>query len=339
MQVEAGLPSVEITDIIHRYSVDIITLLSVGQTSDSAVRPNLISMSINEVLEPAWAKLGTLFTWMFLPWLTVLMPPRARAKIKNSLDILRLYCTDIIRNSRSNSAVTNQEQAYLLSTALASKELSEDEIIDHMMTTMIAGSESSFNSIVRCCYLLCRDQALQARLRTEIRTHLPPIDRAPISPGKLASLPLLHGVCEETLRLHPAVPTTLRFATRDTSVQGKHIPKGTKIVVDFYALNRMTNTWGADSDAFVPERWLADESQEHRFFNRQGRPHLSFSWGNHNCIGVEVGRAEMRCAIAGLIGRFAMELVKPDLEFKEAGMIGMRSVDKIDIRITPIEGW
>jgi cytochrome P450 len=150
---------------------------------------------------------------------------------------------------------------------------------------------------------------------------------------------LLHGVIEETLRLYPPVPITLRLAANDTTMQGHLIPKGTRVALDFYALNRITRAWGADSEAFIPERWIDEESQKKRLFDRQGQSHLSFYWGKHHCIGIEVGRAEMRCAIAGLIGRFGIDLVHPNFELKEAGMIGQRPVDKIYLNLTAIEGW
>ena len=207
-----------------------------------------------------------------------------------------------------------------------------------MSLLILLQSETIANTIVRCCDQLCRDPVLQNRLRAEIRSHLPSPAKRTVSAAQLESLPLLNSVCEEVLRLYPAIPMTMRITLRDTTIQGERIPKGTHIFVDFHALNRSRDIWGTNGDDFVPERWL-DDTLHHRFVNNQGRPHLAFSSGHRSCIGREVARAELRCTIAGLVGRFAMELVHPDRDFYEAGSISMRSVQKIDMRLRPIEGW
>jgi cytochrome P450 len=81
-------------------------------------------------------------------------------------------------------------------------------------------------------YLLATHPEIQSRLRDEIRENLPSnpgpdVDLATI----LESLPLLNGVCNETLRLYPTVPITIRDAVVDTSILGQFIPKGTQVLL------------------------------------------------------------------------------------------------------------
>ena len=168
------------------------------------------------------------------------------------------------------------------------------------------------------------------RLRTEVRAYLPPPDQDEISARQLESLPLLRAICEETLRLHPTIPTTYRIAVRDSSIQGINIPKGTHIIIDFQGINRDTSIWGLDSDAFIPDRWLQDDARQ---------SHMSFSSGPHNCIGRDIARSTMLCTIACLFGRFAIQLRDPDSQFKETGHIGMHAAQDCEVIIRQIEGW
>ncbi|KAJ6076327.1 cytochrome P450 [Penicillium canescens] len=339
LQVETAHSSVEITELIQRFSVDVATLLATGQSSDDLAGPNRIAVAADELFQPTLARLRTVFIWVFVPWLPDLLNWRQNTKIFAIRNRLRVYCLDFIQRSRHELPKSADSQKFILSTVLADPKLSDDEVTDHMMTTLLAGSETPHASIVRCCDLLCRDQILQARLRSEIRTHLPSIDQQPISAQQFASLPLLHGVIEETLRLYPPVPVTLRQAICDTTVQGQRIPKGTQLVIDIHGLNRNSEIWGQDSNAFVPERWLDNVSQEHQSNNHQGRRLLTFAWGHHSCIGMEWARTEMRCAIAGLVGRFQMELTNPDIELREAGTAGVRAINRIQVKFNPVEGW
>lgn len=168
------------------------------------------------------------------------------------------------------------------------------------------------------------------RLRTEVRAHIPSPDQEEISACQLESLPLLRAICEETLRLHPTVPETIRVAARDSTIQGVYIPKGAHIILSYQAINRDASIWGLDSNDFIPDRWLRGDARY---------SHVSFSSGSQNCIGRDIARSAMLCTIACLFGRFAMELRYPDRQFKESGVIGMHATQGCEVILRPIEGW
>lgn len=174
----------------------------------------------------------------------------------------------------------------------------------------------------------------------------------------MESLPYLHGVCEETLRLYPTVPTTAREAVRDTTVAGYRVPAGTRFVLVPYAINRHPNFW-RDAHRMVPERWIdvgppeADDdgtsTSTCAAAGQQERPNktggtstnfaeLTFLHGARACIGRDFAKAELRCALAGVVGKYEIELHTRE-EPRCQGVVTMKPEGGMYLRLKPITSW
>lgn len=81
-------------------------------------------------------------------------------------------------------------------------------------------------------------------------------DIAPITAELLDSLPHLHAVCNEVLHLSLPAGLTKRVAVRDTTILGRHVPKGMEVMIVMRAINKSRELWGEDAGEFQPERWL-----------------------------------------------------------------------------------
>lgn len=193
---------------------------------------------------------------------------------------------------------------------------------------------------------------MQKKLRAEIHERIPSSE-SPVTWDLLEGMPYLHGVCEETLRLYPTVPATVREAIRDTTVAGHRIPAGTRFVLVPYAINRHPNHW-PDAHRVVPERWI-DEVHAEDGGNGSGsttttrRPNktggtttnfaeLTFLHGPRACIGRDFAKAELRCAVAGVVGKYEMEL-HTDEEPRVQGVITMKPEGGMYLRFKPISTW
>ncbi|KAL7247060.1 hypothetical protein ACSBR2_002053 [Camellia fascicularis] len=61
------------------------------------------------------------------------------------------------------------------------------------------------------------------------------------------------------LRIHPPAPFLIpREVNTDVEVSGYKIPKGTKVLVNAWAISRDPNTW-PNATSFMPERFLDSE--------------------------------------------------------------------------------
>ncbi len=79
-----------------------------------------------------------------------------------------------------------------------------------------------------------------------------------------------------------------RFATRDMTVRGTRIGRGDVVVAPLVAANRDDAVF-ADGDVFDPDR--ADLAR-----------HVAFGHGIHRCLGANLARLELRCAVAAVVG-------------------------------------
>lgn len=156
-------------------------------------------------------------------------------------------------------------------------------------------------------------------------------------------MPYLNGVCEETQRLYPTVPATIREAVRDTVVAGRVIQKHTMFTLVPYAINRHPRFWGDNADMVVPERWIDTAPDGTQRPNKTGGTSTNFSeltflHGPRSCIGQDFAKAELRCAVAGMIGKFRIQL-STTKEPKVSGVITMKPDGGMYLKFQPIEGW
>jgi cytochrome P450 len=107
-------------------------------------------------------------------------------------------------------------------------------------------------------------------------------------------------VCNETLRLRPAVTMTGRQLRAPLVVDGVSLPAGTGVFASII--------WAhTNPEVFPqPERFLPE-----RFLNRTYSPfeYLPFGGGNRRCIGAAFALYEMKIALGTLLRRFRFELV------------------------------
>lgn len=192
---------------------------------------------------------------------------------------------------------------------------------------------------------LAQDINIQVRLRNEIRKSVPSPDSGEaVTAALLEGLPYLNGVCEEVLRLFPTVPATIRKTARATTLLNTHIPKGTDIRILPYAINRNPHYWGSDAAEMVPERWIDTDTNGVQRPNKNGGAssnyaNVTFLHGSRACIGRDFAKAELRCAVAGLAGRFHIELLDPSHPIKVGGIVTTEPLDGLKVKLRILEGW
>ena len=174
---------------------------------------------------------------------------------------------------------------------------------------------------------------IQARLRAEVRKHVPSPTSSTTADlaSTLESLPLLNGVCTETLRLYPTVPITIRDSIRPTSILSHPVPAHTQVLLSPWATNRSPSLWGPSASEFVPERWI-DYDPDKGMKPEEGRPNnhggsnsnysnLTFLHGPRSCIGQGFAKAELRALVAAFVGCYEWRMADPDENIIAAGVV------------------
>ncbi|KAJ5557468.1 hypothetical protein N7494_001383, partial [Penicillium frequentans] len=301
-----------------RFTLDIIGPAAMGRDFRSLQNSdNRVAESFLNILEPTPEKVAFLAMNFMLPQsIAQRIPWKMNDLITSETNFLRDLCNDIVREKRQ---------------------------IDQMLTFLAAGHETTAAALTWACYLLTLYPDVQERLRAEIREKIPSAS-SPITYSDLESLPLLNGVCQEVLRLYPTVPATIREAIRDTMVAGKHVPKGTRIILCPYAINRCPLFWGENGEEFLPERWIDTDKNGNLVPNNNGGAstnfaQITFLHGQRSCIGKDFARAELRCGVAGLVGRFAFEMQDPKQEIHIAGAVTTKPVEGMHLKMQRVSGW
>merc|ERR1712226_25157 len=125
------------------------------------------------------------------------------------------------------------------------------------------------------------------------------------------SLPLIQAVIQETLRLSSVFYFTLPHkAMKDSSIDGKPVPKNTILLFNIWSINHDERGW-ENPHEFNPCRWI----EETGMFNpKKHASFMSFSAGKRVCLGERMARDEMFILLSSLIRDFEI-LPNPEKPF------------------------
>ncbi|KAK7206340.1 cytochrome P450 [Myxozyma melibiosi] len=203
-----------------------------------------------------------------------------------------------------------------------------DEIENQLMTLLLAGHETTGGALSWALLNLARNQDVQDRLRAEVQAAFPGGMDDISDETQLESLKFLNNVLRETLRINPPVPVTVREAEEDIEIEGQLIPKGTTVNICIDALNKLPEIWGADSDAFNPDRWDTDAAQNSAYGL------ATFIHGARACLGRRLAELEMKCTLATLVGRYKFEEAVENQVVPMDFVITLKPSDGLPLKVT-----
>ncbi|KAF1732734.1 Cytochrome P450 52A2 [Beauveria bassiana] len=196
-----------------------------------------------------------------------------------------------------------------------SKEAKEDNVLtklaevtpdrkmlrDQMLHLLVASRDTTASLLCNLFFMLAKEPEMYKTLRQEV---LSVCGDAPPLPDQLKQMKYLCWCVQESLRLHPVIPTNAREATRDTTLPvggGKDgsepllVRKGTLIVYNVFALHRDEAVFGADATKFRPGRWAG---------LRPGWGYLPFNGGPRICLGQQMALLESQYLVARMVQTF-----------------------------------
>lgn len=179
--------------------------------------------------------------------------------------------------------------------------LDELEVLSMALGLLVAGNETSRNTIGNGVSLLAQRPDLAERLR----------DRRDEVPAFV----------DELLRWEAPVQMLFRVATEDVEIGGTPIPKGSRLAVIWASANRDEERWN-NPDEF-------DIDRDHV------GSHLAFGHGEHFCIGHVLAKAELRVGVTTLLDRLHHIRFDGDLEDVERIMsVTFRGFMKLPLTFT-----
>ncbi len=203
--------------------------------------------------------------------------------------------------------------------------MGERELIDEIMTLIVAGHETTASGLNWTWYLLAQHPEAEARLHAEL-------DAAPelAAPSltEMEALAWTSQVVNEALRLYPPGWLLSRRTVAADVLGGFAVPAGTNVLLPLYLLHRHPRFW-KEPDRFSPERFAPEHEAERPRF-----AYMPFAAGPRHCIGETFALYEMLMHLYKVARRYRLVYV-PDKPLELEAQINLRTRHPLHMRLVP----
>ncbi|KAK0493368.1 cytochrome P450 [Armillaria luteobubalina] len=216
----------------------------------------------------------------------------------------------------------------------AKKKMSDIEIDSQLATFILAGHDTTANTMAWLLYELSLHPEDQTKIREEIARTKANAAEA-FTSNDYDSMTWLNACIKEALRLHPLAYSLFREPAQDDILplaepiitsDGKScsqipIRKGQIIMTSIYSYNRLTSVWGDDAEDWNPNRFLDGRDAKQTSLGVYANL-LTFSAGVRGCIGWRFAVMELQSVVTELLSNFEFSMPKgaPKLLHGPAGV-------------------
>lgn len=206
---------------------------------------------------------------------------------------------------------------------------SDEEITGNVFTMLVAGEDTTANSLSWILYQLACYPEIQQKVQAEVDAHAGA--NGLLDWQAIDHLPYLDAVINETLRLRPVAPFYGLETNEAVELAGVQLPKGTLI----YLLSRPGSLLAENfvqPASFRPERWLtapggcpfhSGEGPSEQAQNEQSpaahnrHVHIPFGHGPRLCPGRNLALVEIKAALAMICRHFVVTFVGDPAQVRE----------------------
>ncbi|MBD2303557.1 cytochrome P450 [Nostoc sp. FACHB-87] len=177
----------------------------------------------------------------------------------------------------------------------------DDKLLrDEVATLMLAGHETTANTLSWTWMLLAQNPEVREKLKSELdqvlQGKLPTLE-------DLSKLVYTQQVIKESMRLYPPVSLMGREAAVDTQIGDYEIPQGTSIMISQWVMHRHPKYF-ENPEAFQPERWTEELDKQ-----LPKGVYFPFGDGPRICIGKGFAQMEAALLLATIAQSFQIDLV------------------------------
>ena len=199
----------------------------------------------------------------------------------------------------------------------------ERELIDEVMTLIVAGHETTASGLNWTWYLLAQHPQVLARLHAELDAA--PEYAAP-SLTQMESLTYAQQVVNESLRLYPPGWLLSRRTIEADVLGGFTVPAKSNVLLPLYLLHRHPQFW-REPERFDPQRFAPEHEGERARF-----AYMPFAAGPRHCIGETVAVYEMLMHLYKVARRYRLSYV-PDRPLELEAQINLRTRHPLYMRL------
>ena len=165
---------------------------------------------------------------------------------------------------------------------------------DELISIVLAGHETTANSLAWTFERLVRNPEPYARLRQLVRS----------DDGDAADA-YVEATIHEGMRVRPVIPMIVRMVKRRWQLGEYIVPAGTPVAVSIVALHHRSDVY-PDPYSFRPERFLESKPGTYTW--------IPFGGGIRRCLGVSLAMAEQRVVLTAVARHTDLEATSPKPE-------------------------
>jgi enediyne biosynthesis protein E7 len=201
--------------------------------------------------------------------------------------------------------------------------MSDDEVLDEVLTLVVAGHETTASTLNWTWWLLANHPETAARVRAEQQSAG---DLGAAGYGSLDSMPYTRQVVAESMRLYPAGWLLTRRSIGPDRIGGYLLPPGTDIFISPYLVHRHPGHWDRPGD-FDPSHFDAATVEARHAF-----AYIPFAAGPRYCIGQSFALYEILLHLNHAVRRFELTDPQPAQPALEA-RVNLRTAGDVHMRI------
>ncbi len=300
-----GGADVDIQDDLMRFTVDATTNLAFGHDMNTLERGGDV---IQQHLERIFPMLNRRINAPFAYWRFLRLP--SDYALESSLKAIHEIIAKFVDETRARLAKqpelvehpTNFLEAMLAARDDDGAAFTDTEIFANVITMLLAGEDTTANSLAWMIDFLTDLPEMQTRLQAEADTHSDASGLTETAQS-LDALEYGEAVAHEAMRLKPVAPLFSLEPNEDVELKGVSVPRGTAIIlVTMHPALQDAHFGGAAQ--FRPERWLA--SAQHAGCPHNAKAFVPFGAGPRFCPGRSLAMLEIKAVTAMMARCFTL---------------------------------
>ena len=201
--------------------------------------------------------------------------------------------------------------------------MGEGELIDEILTLIVAGHETTASGLNWTWYLLSQHSEVEARLHAELDAAQ---ELAAPSLVQVEALTYTQQIVNEALRLYPPGWVLSRRTIEPDVLGGYALPARTNVLLPLYLIHRHPRFW-SNPETFDPDRFAPEHEAERPRF-----AYMPFAAGPRHCIGETFALYEMLVHLYKVARRYRLRYV-PDKPLEHEAQINLRTRHPLHMRL------
>lgn len=213
-------------------------------------------------------------------------------------DVERILVAEFARRRAQPDRERNDVLSMLLEARYEDgRAMTDEELIDEMITLLLAGHETTATSLAWTMHHVLRDPAVLTRIRAELDEVLA---CRPLAAEHLPRLEYLDAVIKEGLRISPVLDDVGRLVKKPVTIAGWRLPAGVAVAPQIALVHHRQDLW-REPGRFDPTRFLGVRPNPYTFF--------PFGGGVRRCLGMAFALYEMKVVLACVFSKTELRLV------------------------------